>query len=146
MRTEPFELSLRVVVDAPLPGVAMAMQHGDARKAHLVRPVETRVDALVFDFMITVHGATKEGQPRLLGPFVQGPPEGRFVYINSGTSAGQFGSPWTRRLKVPLSGLTWAMLEEVRDKEPLTAHVAGVARDGGPACASVKLVSGWTKP
>ena len=146
MRPEPTDLPLRIVVEGPLAGVAMAMQHGDSRGARLVKPVGASPDALVFDFTVTLNGSTTAGAPRLLGPFVQGPPDGRFVYINSGTSAGQCGSPWTRRIKVPLSGLTWDLFEDLPGNGRLTARIAGVARDGGPACASVKLLPpGWKR-
>ena len=78
-------------------------------------------------------------------PFSQGPPSGRFVYVNSGTLAGQKGSCWSRRAKVPLTGITWDDLDAVRcgPVRVLEASIHGTGRDGGPACASVPLAAQW---
>jgi hypothetical protein len=73
----------------------------------------------------------------LRGPFVQGPPTGRFLYLDIGTLAGQLDSPWTRRLKVPLTGLTG-------DHAAYQTAIPGQARDGGPTCATPKPFAGWT--
>ena len=144
MRPEAFDLPLRIVVEAPVPGVAMALQRGASAKATLIGPVQASADALIFDFDVTVEGAAAEGGPRLLGPFVQGPPGGRFVYINAGTYAGQPASIWQRRAKVPLAGLTWPLIEALAPGGRLEAGIAGAGRDGGPACASVALSPpGW---
>jgi hypothetical protein len=35
-------------------------------------------------------------------------------------------------LKIPLSGITWAML---RSQKVLRANVPGTGKDGGPSCA-----------
>ena len=47
--------------------------------------------------------SSKDDLPNFAGPFVQGPAGERFVYINIGTYAGQLNTPWSRRLKIPLS-------------------------------------------
>lgn len=138
------ELPLRIVMRDPVPGVAIALQRGPSGKASLVWPVESSAEALVFDLDVVVDGSLADGRPRLLGPFVQGPPAGRFVYLTAGTGAGQFASPWTRRAKVPLGGLSWALIEGLAPGARLAAHIAGKSRDGGPACASVPLLPpGW---
>ena len=76
-----------------------------------------------------------------------GPTGGRFIYINSGTYAGHSDSCWSRRAKVPLSGITWELIEEALTKSGvlLEARIAGTAKDGGPACATVQLLEdGWS--
>lgn len=144
MRNDRFELPLRIVMDDPVPGAAIALQRGAAGKASLVAPVQASPEALAFDLSVTVDGALPDGAPRLLGPFVQGPPAGRFVYLNSGAAAGQPGAAWQRRAKVPLSGLTWTLIEALPAGGRLEAHIAGKSRDGGVACASVPLLApGW---
>ena len=55
-----------------------------------------------------------DGSLVLKGPEVQGPPAGRFVYINAGTYAGVPTSPWGRRAKVPLGRITVALVEAAR--------------------------------
>jgi len=144
MTAERSVLPLRIVVEQPLPGVALALQRGASGKATLVGPAHGSTDALVFELDVTLDGSTAAGGPRLLGPFVQGPPTARFVYLTIGASAGQIGSPWQRRAKVPLGAIDWQKIEALAPGERLTAHFNGTARDGSPACATVPILPpGW---
>ena len=79
-----------------------------------------------------------------LGPFAQGPVGGRFVYVNSGTLGGQPDSGWTRRAKVPLGGIAWSLIQKAAGSI-IEVRIAGTARDGGPACATVPLLGGGWK-
>jgi hypothetical protein len=135
---EKREVPLRLIMVAPPKGVAIAMQKG---KSELVQPVISG-DDLIFD--LTVHASPQAGDyPRLLGPFVQGPPDRRFVYVNSGRYAGQ-DHTWSRRAKVPLFGLTWADIEALRPGQRLEGRFTGTAKDGGPTAASIPLLPpGW---
>src|SRR6266705_4795042 len=54
---------------------------------------------------VTVKTGRNDDLPNFAGPFVQGPAGERFVYIDIGTYAGQTNTPWSRRLKIPLSGI-----------------------------------------
>jgi hypothetical protein len=134
-------LQLRVIVAAPPTGVAFAVQRG---RADLLAPISTSADSLVFEFPVSVADASVR-PPRLTGEFAQGSPSARFVYINSGTFAGQLGSCWSRRAKVLLSGITGALVQETlrHPRGLLEARILGVGRDGGPACATVPLLSEW---
>lgn len=88
-----------------------------------------------------------DGAVVLKGPEVQGPPAGRFVYINAGTYAGGPPSPWSRRAKVPLGGITPPIVQEALASPgaALRAEIHGRARDGGPAAATVPLLgAGWS--
>ena len=144
MRTDPFELPLRIVMERPPVGAVVALQRGATAKAVLVAPVSVSQDALIFDFSVTVSRGGADGGPRLLGPCVQGPAGGRFVYLNSGTYAGVPGVIGGRRAKVPLGGISLALIEALPAAGRLEAHIAGTARDGGVACASVPLLPpGW---
>jgi hypothetical protein len=144
MKAEKSQLPLRIVVDQPIPGVALALQRGSGTKFDLVGPALASADALVFDLDITLDGSSAVGGPRLLGRFVQGPPTARFVYISVGASAGQIGSPWQRRVKVPLGAITLKSIETLAPGERLTAHIASRGRDGTPACATVPILPpGW---
>jgi len=87
---------------------------------------------LHFDFVVTTEGGD------FRGPYAQGPRGGRFIYIGIGTSAGQFDSIWTRRLKIPLADLL---------PEPgvsYQARIPGTGRDGSPTCATTRPIGGWT--
>lgn len=133
------ELQIRIVVLSPPSGVTFAVQRG---KFELLPP-RREADSLVFEFTVRV-GRQPDGSPNFLGPYTQGPPSVRFVYVNSGTSAGQQKTPWTRRAKVPLMAITWEQIELARRGQGtgLEVQFPGIGRDGGPTCASVKLPAG----
>ena len=135
------EVSLRIVVVNPPAGVRFAVQRG---KDELLKPRSDKVGDLIFEFPIRVRNDGAEGSPNFLGPFAQGPRDARFVYVNSGTMAGEPASPWTRRAKIPLGGITWAMIKKMKAGSVIEAKIAGTGRDGGPACATVPLLDrGW---
>ncbi|HEX6747270.1 MAG TPA: DUF5990 family protein [Longimicrobium sp.] len=134
------ELPLRIVVLRPPPGVTFAVQRG---RDGLLPPACVSGDEIAFE--LTVRAAPRgDGTVNLLGPFAQGSPSDRFIYVSSGTSAGQAGSCWTRRAKVKTAGITPALVEEAlaTPGAVLEARIAGTARDGGPCCATVPLLDG----
>jgi hypothetical protein len=132
-------LLLRLIVTEPLPGVRCAMQRG---RTGLLAPA-TSSGVLTFDFDVQVD--LSKDPPGLTGEFAQGPLAKRFVYVNSGTYAGQSGTPWSRRAKVPITGVTASLAAEaIATKGRLRASVRGTSEDGGPFCASVPLLSDWT--
>lgn len=144
MRAERFDLPLCIVVEEPVRGLALALQRGQAGKATLLPPARNSLAAVAFELEVTVDGSLSDGRPRLLGPFVQGPPDARFVYLAVGKRAGQVESPWDGRVKVPLGALGWDRIEELSPKGRLIARIAGQSSKGGPALASVRLLlPGW---
>jgi hypothetical protein len=118
--------------------VKFCLQRG---REELVDPVISDGGNVTFEWSMSAQRGTGDAA-RLLGPFAQGPPSARFVYIRIGTSAGQIGSPWTRRAKIPLAGILWPMVEAAAAGF-LEAAYDGVARDGGPACAAVRFTTEW---
>ena len=140
MKDKP-QIILRVVLLDPPDGVKFALQRG---RSDLVAPIAKSAASQVFEFPVFI--SDLDATPvRMTGEFTQGPADVRFVYINSGTSAGQFGSPWTRRAKIPITGIDRQLAASVLDDptKALECLVAGKKRDGSPACASVPLLSGW---
>jgi hypothetical protein len=135
------ELPIRITLVRPPKDVIFCVQHG---KAELLPPSHTDVETITFDFTVRVGAQQTNGAPNLLGPFTQGSPADRFVYVNSGTPAGQSDSPWTRRAKVKLAGITQAMIEAVlaMPGAVIEARIDGKAKDGGPAAATVPLLGG----
>jgi len=137
------ELLLRITVVRPPPGVQFCLQSG--KSDGVAHAMSTGKD-ISFDFAVRVTDSGKGSPPRFLGPFTQGPPDGRFVYICCGTLAGQQGSCWTRRAKVPLTGIARAQVTAAA-KQPggrLEARFDGTAKDGGPSCATVPILGdGW---
>ena len=133
------DLPLRIVVLDPPPGAHFAMQSG---RKDLVPPVRSTSRELVFDFSVRVRDDRPDGHPNFLGPFAQGPRDARFVYINSGTYAGQTDTRWSRRAKIPLAGITWLLIDKAGDGI-LEARIPGTGSDGGPTCATVRNFGGW---
>lgn len=137
----PRELTVRIRIEAPPEGVAWALQLG---RTELVRPVRESPH-LEFVAAVRVVAGT-DGKLDFRGAAVQGPRGGRFVYLTSGTRAGQRDSCWNRRAKVSLEGLRPLLAEEAGAVTAThgVAAIRGTGRDGGPACASVPLIgAGW---
>jgi hypothetical protein len=136
------EVPLRIILVAPPSGVLFALQRG---RGELVSATLARGRDLSFELAPRVAGG--EDARNFLGPFVQGPRGGRFVYVNSGTYAGQIDTPWSRRAKVGLQGITRQLVDRVTSAsgKVLEARIAGTGKDGGPACATVPLLDGGWK-
>ena len=134
------KISMRITVKNPVPGVAIRMQKG---RDELVPPVESSRESVVFDFTVTVD--LSGDAPNFLGKFTQGPKDKRFVYINTGTYAGQQDTFWARRAKISLMSITREQVEKVAASAGtrLEAKIHGTGRDGGPSCASVPVIGGW---
>lgn len=129
------EISMRIRVLGPVEGVAMKVQHG---KDELLAPIKESKSELVFEFPISVE--LSNNVPNFLGKYAQGPKDARFVYVNSGTYAGQPGIFWNRRAKLSLMNITRADVEEAiaSSNKRLEVSFNGTGRDGGPTCASVR--------
>lgn len=131
------QIPIRIRVLRPLAEVAMKVQRG---KNELLAPVAASPDELVFEFEITVD--LTETQPNFLGKYAQGPRTARFVYVNSGSYAGQPGTCWDRRAKIALVGITREQVEQAAANGSfLSTEFEGIGRDGGPTCASVKGIT-----
>jgi hypothetical protein len=138
------EVTFRVVLQAPPADVDFGLQLGRGTAYETVQKQRSRGQDLHFEFSVAVTAATKMAAPDFRGSVVQGPPGQRFVYIDIGTYAGQTDTPWSRRLKIPLVGITSDMIDRVNTaRTVLETRVPGTGRDGGPACATVKPFDGW---
>jgi len=138
------ELSIRIVLVDPPAGIDYGIQHGSGSNYDTLFVQQKKRDDVTFDFSISVTESKKDASPNFLGPIVQGPPGGRFVYVDVGTYAGQKNTPWSRRMKIPLHGITWAMINEaIKPGHALAARIQGTGKDGGPVCATVPLLGGW---
>lgn len=138
------ELTLRIVLEGPPAGVDFGLQKGRGSIYETVQKQRSETGDLCFEFTVGVKAGGKGGMPDFVGPMVQGKGGERFVYIDIGTCAGQTETCWSRRLKIPLSGIPWAMVEKTANgRMALEARVAGTGRDGGPNCGSVRDFDGW---
>ena len=133
-------VGLRIIVLRPVPGVMLKMQD---KKRVMLDPAGGGLRSTWFDLEVRVKrsGASAD----FAGAHVHGRPGGRFLYINVGRQAGQAGSPWSRRAKIPLGTIPVALLDRAaRDGNLLlAAAIEGTGRDGGPSCATVPLASAW---
>ena len=124
--------TLRLIIDDPVPGVRYSLQKDDM-------PFEPRTAGdgpLAFELPVTLH---PDG--RMTGPFVRREgPQRRFVYIRIGTSAGDHASAWSRRAKVDIHTIPAALLVP---GARLEVHLPGRARDGSPACATLRPIMEW---
>lgn len=126
---------IRIKVLRPLKGVSMKVQKG---RDELVPPVSANDERLTYEFLIDVE--VQDGSPNFLGKFAQGPKDARFIYVNSVSYAGQWGTLWNRRAKISLMPITREEVRSVINDEELCLETEfeGVGIDGGPTCASVK--------
>lgn len=139
----PQELPIRIILVQPAKGVTFCVQRG---KDELLLPSQQDDATIAFDFTVRLGAQQPNGAPNFLGPFTQGSAAERFVYVNAGTLAGQADSPWTRRAKVKLAGITQGMIETAlaMPGAVIEARIAGAAKDGGPPAASIPLLGdGW---
>jgi hypothetical protein len=130
-------MKLRVVVVDPPQGVAFAVQRG---RNDLLLPTIECPAFIQFDLELRLGTALANGSPNYLGEFAQGTPADRFIYLNSGTWAGQHASCWTRRAKLKLGSIPIEIAEAAiaNSRQVVVASVTGTMADGSPICASVK--------
>lgn len=138
------QVTLRLVVRDPVPHAIMRVQRGATAKQDLVAPATSSAAAIVFELRLDAR-SRPDGSLELRGPEVQGPPGSRFIYVSSGRYAGD-GAPGGRRAKVPLGALDSETIASAlaRPGSVIVGEIAGRARDGGPAAATVPLIGGWT--
>ena len=129
------ELRIRITVTDPPAGVWMKVQEG---RNDLLEPEDADNGSLRFEFPVTVDLGS--GTPNFLGKFAQGPKDARFIYVNSGSYAGQTASCWSRRAKLSLMSITSEMVTSTLSAKDgmLETTINGTGKDGGPVCASVK--------
>lgn len=128
---------MRILLVEPPPGVRFAVQRG---RSELLEPLAKQHEAIWFEFSLRLGPPLPDGSANFLGEFAQGPPSDRFVYINSGTLAGQADACWTRRAKLKLGSIPRQVVETARSASDgiIEARVLGTLADGSPVCASVK--------
>jgi len=129
------EIPLRIVIENPVAGVLHSLQTKDG---HPLDPKRAAVgEALSFDVPIRLAPG-----PKFFGDQVRREgPERRFVYIRIGQSAGDFSSPWSRRMKIDIHDLDQALLDRAAAGQGVVEiTVDGAGKDGTPACATVPAI------
>ena len=136
IRSGQTEIRMRLVVEAPVPGVRHSLQD---KKGQPVDP-KTSVagEPLTFDFTIRIAAG-----PKFYGEQVRSEgPERRFVYIAIGRQAGGHDPCWNRRMKIDIHDIPQELLDGAAAGKRLVGIVDGKGADGTPACATVR-VQGW---
>lgn len=138
------ELPLRIILESPPGGVDFGIQKGSGNQYETILVQKSSTSDLCFEFKILLK-ETKTSLYNFAGPFVQGPSNERFIYIDIGTAAGQKNSEWTRRLKIPLRDISTEIIEQILNDSSLVLEttVSGKGKDGSPNCATVKPFLGW---
>ena len=134
-RADQKEIAMRIVIEQPVPGVLHSLQSKDG---HPLDPKRSdKGEPLAFDFLIRFAPG-----PKFFGDQVrrEGPVR-RFVYIRIGQSAGQHGSPWSRRMKIDVHDIDPELLERAAESGgAVELRVNGTAKDGTPECATIRPV------
>jgi hypothetical protein len=140
-----FELPIRLVLVNPPAGVDFGIQKGQGVTYETLFAQQRKQGDISFDFSLTVKDNRKDGSPNFVGPLAQGTVENRFIYVDVGTYAGQKDTRWSRRMKVPLEGISRSLIRSVmnRSGHTLLARIPGAGKDGSPSCATVKLLGDW---
>ena len=132
-RADQTEIQMRIVIENSVPGVLHSLQ---SKEGHPLDPKRSKAgEALAFGFPIRIGPG-----PKFFGDQVrrEGPMR-RFVYIRIGQSAGDHGSPWSRRMKIDIHDLDQELLDHTAAGEGMIEiAVDGTGKDGTPACATVR--------
>jgi len=138
-------ITFKVLLLQPTPAVIFGLQKGSGNDYETIQKQQAYSEDLSFHFSIRIKGDRNQDEfPKFSGEFVQGPAGNKFIYLDIGTYAGQQESPWSRRLKIPLT-ITWENIDQlaVSTDSFMETQVPGTRKDGSPNCATVKPFSGW---
>jgi hypothetical protein len=72
------------------------------------------------------------------GPYIQGPPGGRFIYLSWGTVDDTAGFTLFRRAKLPLDTVPPAVLDRALELGLLVGSLGLTDPRGNPRCAAVR--------
>ena len=129
-------ITLRLTISDPVAGVSYSLQNQDNAR---VGTVMAGNDALSFDVPVRL-----SADNRLLGPFVRREgPQRRFVYVVIRGASPDPAAPWNRRAKIDIHDISPVLLDKARAGQVLETVLPGRARDGSPACATVRSPGGW---
>ena len=139
------QVKFSILLKTPPAGVDYGLQKGSGNTYETVQTQRSASKDLYFEFTAMVKRNKGAHAPDFRSPFVQGPANGRFIYIDIGTYAGQRETTWSRRLKIPLSGISFEIVDKLLNNTSaiLETSVPGTGKDGGPNCATVKPFDGW---
>ncbi|QKJ31676.1 hypothetical protein HQ865_18535 [Mucilaginibacter mali] len=134
-------LIFHITLKTPPAGILYALQKGSGSSYHVEQAQHSSGGDLHFEVPVEIKGNKPANEvPDFKGPYVHGPLGGRFIYLDIGNYAGEASFLASGRIKVPLTGITWAMVDGA---SALETTVAGTGKNGGPAYATPKPFAGW---
>jgi hypothetical protein len=124
-----------------LPGLVCGERNqvrlGIQKGKDVIEDVSGDVESVTFNVPLRVE-QQPTGQPKFLGPFAQGTPQERFIYLCWGERK---DSNWEtfRRAKIHLKHFDWQTVEKsLTTGAPIEAFINMTDKKGEPLCASVK--------
>jgi len=129
------EIRMRLVVERPVAGVRHSLLDKTGK------PVDARAsaegEAIAFEFAIRIAAG-----PKFFGEHVRSEGAVRcFVYIAVGKQAGDFGSCWSRRMKIDIYDIARPLLAAAAEGGRLEGRLVGTGADGSPVCATVPVIA-----
>jgi hypothetical protein len=115
-------------------GLRLGIQKGK----EVIEDVPANVKSVTFLCPLRVERNAKTGAPNFLGPYAQGTPEERFIYLCWGDRKNEL---WAGcgRAKVQLKHLDWKTIEKaISTGDPIEATIKMTDKKGGPVCASLR--------
>ncbi|WP_394345764.1 DUF5990 family protein [Flaviaesturariibacter aridisoli] len=136
-------VSLQIIIKKPKAGICYGLQKGSGSTCVTEQAQMSGDSDLTFELVMPVK-ADRAGRFVFSGPFAQGSPEERFVYIGMGSYAGQKDSTINGRLKIPLPELSGNLLVYMERGSVLAACVPGTdPKTGQPKMATAEPEDGW---
>lgn len=109
-------------------------------RTHMIHRGHAHADGSVsYEIPVPVARQGATNAVRFLGPYVHGTAAAPFLYLS--VKRPQAGpEPWIRRLKIPLTGLTWDQVDATPGLSVFAARVSGNGSGTVPL-----LDGGWTR-
>ncbi len=141
-------LKLIIQLKDPPSNYAFCLQRGKGSKAErldYIEVLEGAVGPVEFELEVTVRTSKNLPEPDFFGPYAQGTIGVRFFYLCIGKVEDRGDPRWSGRIKVPLVGIDWSMIEQAaKPNHFLFARYQASRPDGQPVYASVQLLDrGW---
>lgn len=136
------ELTLEITLHDSLNGILYGLQKGAGTNYNTIQKQEGGSPALTFTCEVVCKKA--EDHLNFLGPFCQGTPKERFVYIDIGTYSSITDSISGGRLKIPLYGINPETIAGIQQGSTLQTSVSALGKRGKPAFGTVKPFEGWS--
>jgi hypothetical protein len=115
-------------------GIEVGVQRKN-RPGDLLGQVRADVDAVTWELEATPVSA--DGAD-VRGPYISGPPGGRFIYLAWGVVGEQGGFDMFRRAKVMLDAVPPAVMTAARSSGVLVGRLGLTDPKGNPTCAAVR--------